>query len=224
MSAHGITWKGDTEWRPKALIAFGGGGYELDTARVPWSGRAPLKETFVNGVIRFSPHPFYSAMYVVSIDDDQDPVFPTVTLNFLGCKLGPSNVPPVKAEDSLVQKSISVENLTGPGGLGPISFTGAYRTPRTKWTWFQTTRPDPLTPLYSGVRGRFSLASSIFNCYTISSTTTNTAPGTPILPSLAAKYLAPLNTKVITSDYTFDDVAPGRIWSCSCVSDRDFSR
>ncbi len=222
-----INWLQSTDWRPSGLPQFGGGGYDLDTCRVPWRGRASGKIAFVNALAKFQSLAAYAGegiesswgaypyMFLNSISDDGEPVFPTISLEYIGFKNGLGGAPPAKGEDSFVQLPISVENLTAPG-LGAISFQGAYFAPRTKWTWFQGAKPGT-NPAHFGVRNNVSLLSTLFNLV-------NTTTGGPVSPALAARYLAPLRQVVRTQDYTVSDTVPGTIWSCSCTSDKNFSQ
>ncbi len=212
----GVTFIDDCEWSPMCLPVFGGGGYDLDSARVPWHGRVDKKVAFLATLKRFQPlSQEYPQMFLASIDDDQDPVFPTITLNYTGFRVnGGNGIPPAKGVDSSIVSVLSVISTGFDSlGLGPLQFTGNYLVPRTTWTWYANTTPNPTLPQYRTARGGISPLSTLYNC-----TTPN---GTPVSPAVAIKYasLGKLKTKSTISDYQKNDVIPGKVWQCSCTVD-----
>lgn len=224
-----VTFLRSTDWHPSALPAFGGGGYEMDTCRVPWRGRATTKLAFVNGLVKFQPlaafegdfpgdgsaFSGYPYMFFDSVNDDQAAVFPTVELNYRGFKLGAAGLPPPQAVDSRTVKIITLDGAESEL-FQALSFQGNYLAPRTVWTWYQAARPDPTTPQYTTVRANYSLGSTMYNL--------RTPAGAPVSLAVALQYVAPLKTQDIVSEYTVTDVVPNAIWLCTSTVDREFAR
>lgn len=208
-----ITYIGDTEFRPLSEPVFTTAGYELDSAKVAYQGAAPKKQAFVDSLKIFDAlGSGFNRMFFDGTSDDGNPVFPTIDLNFTGFR-GP--IPAAKGVDSLVVKSL-VLDAPASEGLTPLAFSAGYYAARTTWTWYLTSAPDPISPKFNNTRGRFSSAGSLFNI--------RTPQGSPVALAVALPYIKDLPQKDFVSDYVITDVAPGKLWSCSSVIDREFTR
>jgi len=222
---------GDVSWRAKRNPIFSAGGYDLDTAQVPWQGAESGKTAFVDGLASFAALPGYPKMYLMRWPEDDDAHFPTVTLEYRGCKNG--SAPPVKGEDgrSLQSLSVSVESTTfytgerTDGGTEGTTVTVQmdieYYASQTTYTWFSLTTPAD-TPIYATARRVVDLSTTVFSrTYKITQTDNAIDAPTGSVASVDTGTYTQLNNALVpghkVQDYKIEDLVPSSLWACTSV-------
>jgi hypothetical protein len=162
-------------------------------------------------------------MYLIRWNDDDEPHFPTVTLEYQGCKHG--SEPPVKADDglSLQSLSVSVESTTySSGHTVTIQMDIEYYAQQTNYSWFTLTTP-PTSPTYSVARRALNLATTVFSRQFRITQTDNTdgAPPTGKILSVDTATYTKLNNALLQGhkiqEYKVVDLVPGALWQCQCT-------
>lgn len=199
---------------------FSAGGYDLDTARHPWQGGVANLAAFTSGLSSFSALPGFAKMYLMRWNSDEEPVHPTVTLEYQGCKNG--SVPPVKAEDGLSLQSltVAVESTTySPGDTVTVSMDIEYYAQQTNYSWFSLTTPGD-APLYGVARRVLDLATTVFTRqYKITQASDTTSVPTGKITSVDTATYTQLNNALVQGhklqEYKVVDLVPGSLWQCN---------
>lgn len=202
-----VIYVGDSTFQERSDPVFSTNGYELDTARWPWSGATPLKVEFENGLQKFQPMgQAFPRMFLAGTSDDGGNNVTTIDLNYVGFR---GVLPPPKSETSQITQAFSFVSPGVEPFLGDASWQAQYYAPRTTWTWYTANAPNPITPTYSTIVGGISPASTLFN-----------VRGTS--PAIAIAIARKIPTRTTISDYKYTPVVPGNVWSCSCTVDLNF--
>jgi len=206
---------GDVTFAAQRDPIFSAGGHDLDTARVPYQGAATLKSAFTDGLASFSALPGYTKMYLMRWADDEEPHFPTVTLEYQGCKSG--NVPPVKADDGQTIQNISTSVDSTSDTYGgtvdnpvKIGMDLEYLAQQTNYNWYSLTAP-PLSSTYSVARR----ATNPFNNVIRRKFTT---PAGAVYSLDIGTFTALNNTLTVShkvQEYRVEELVPNALWRCS---------
>jgi len=213
---------GDVTFAAQRDPIFSAGGFDLDTARVPYQGAATLKEAFTSGQVRFSSLSGYPKMYLMRWTDDEDPVFPTVTLEYMGFKSG--SAPPEKAEDGQILQTVSVTvtSLTyEPGEEIEIAMDVVYFAQQTNYTWYRLTAP-PSGSQFAVARRLIDPASSVLSrTYKIVNAPSSSGITQGRVSSVDAATYTQLNNELnpahVVTEYKSDELVPGALWRCSAT-------
>lgn len=215
-----------------------GGGYELDTAHVPYQGILPLRDAYVNGLTRFGNLPGFTKVWLMRYSSDDEPHFPTVTLEYQGCKSGA--VPPPKGEDGKTIQNISTTVIATGGQYKPVTahpnttvtLEIQFYAAQTVWNWYSLTNPGtnplyatvrrPIDPLTLIVRQRFSVTSAVL--ITGDTTDPNEKEYSGPVATLDTGTYTQLRNSLQAIDevteYKVEELVPSQLWKCSSTVNR----
>lgn len=213
---------GNTAFDEKRNPVFSAGGYELDVATWPWQGGIANCAAFQAGLSSFSALPGFSKMYLMRWPADDEPHFPTVTLEYTGCKSG--SAPPVKIEDGLSLQSltVAVESTTySSGDTVTIAMDIEYYAQQSIYSWFALSTPGT-TPTYAVARRVVDLKTTVFTRqYKITQTSNPTDTPTGKIDSVDTATYTKLNNALVQGhklqEYKVVDLVPNALWQCSSV-------
>lgn len=208
-----VRFFGNTAFQAQSDPVWSSDYWELDLAKVPYQGQAPLRKAFEDSLVKWSAMPGYNKMFLVSNSDDGAQVFPTVELNYIGVRNQPA---PAHGVDSkalqTVQTSITPNSGTYAGKT--ITLEAQFLASRTTWTWHETQKPAIL-PRYATVRNPINPLSAIRRW----KVTTDTGSTGSIGLAEFIQLLNTLNVGLSLADYSVTDVVPNKLWRCQSVID-----
>lgn len=151
--------------------------------------------------------PGMSFMFMESYSDGEGTVsFPGVEAVFTGFKGG--GPPAAQCTDGTsVQTAQSSGTTTGGAS---VSGTFTYRASRTSWTWYETARPDPVTPRHAIVNDGVSPFNNIINAQIQDENHKNVMVPYADFVTLFNLLVA----DVFVSNYERQLIVPGRLWYC----------
>ena len=100
----------------------------IDNLSEKWQGGIPYVATFEAGLTLGAVHPTYLTMWLKSWDSDQDPVWPTYTLEYIGFKSGTPRGPFYTSGLSLQSASGSAVDSAGNTARSRRSFSRSKAT------------------------------------------------------------------------------------------------
>jgi hypothetical protein len=211
---------------------------EPDSCTVVFQGAQYLEKSFCDGLTKFQTMQTINGLTVIdekgnNVGDahmflkgwssDDAPIFPSVTMTFIGCRGGttPDAIP---EDDITIQSASTTKTITDASspnnGIG-ISLSIQYKAARTSYTWTALSDPGS-TATYSTVRKQLSY--SLYGSNMIltkfsgmkddggdPSTTISTGDATAVWNSFIAQNF--------TSSFTSHEVIPGKVWQCSSTNE-----
>lgn len=224
-----IHYNGNDAWQPRHMPKWSSGGFGTDKATVTWSGSRTKMEAFkrtleglqwasmapfsYEGAVQFPGFPLM--FFDTYSDSGGTDSFPEIDLSYVGFR--DNAIPTAKGIDST-----SFQSANGAGTYTnsddeavKVSGTFYYMASRTTWTWFETSPPQ-LTPRYASVND----AINPFNRVIGYSITDDTGKAVNTIPYAA--FVAVFNSLVPSyriSEYTKEDLVPGKLWACSSTID-----
>lgn len=196
---------GDVTFRQASEIVWTTSDFGLDQARIPYRGAAPLKDAFEAGIVKFHPLPGYARMYMTHISDDGDVIFPTIDVHYIGVR---GTIPLPKITNSRVVQTVTTSTTHEDQNY---TLEATYFASRTNYQWIETTVP-PITPRYGPVQMAAPVQPFRYH----------TEGGDGGLIPYAA-FVAAFNNLVletVISEYTREEVVPGKIWQCEATADQ----
>ncbi len=210
-----MTYVGNVQFEKVSEPIWSTEAHGMDQAILPYRGAAPLKPDFEATLVNFAQLADHPRMYLVGYSDDGDPIFPTVDLRFIGVR---GAIPPVKLVNSTVLQTVSTSGMVqGKDSEGAdievqASMEATYYASRTTYQWIEDKIPA-LTPRYATV---IAAVSPRPVGYRIS------APGTASGTVNYSAFVTLLNTlrqEERVTDYTREEVVPGKLWACESTVD-----
>lgn len=211
---------GDVTWRQAGDPVWTTSDFGLDQARIPWRGAITLKKDFEDEIVKFGTMPGYDHMYLTHISDDGALIFPTVDMHYIGIR--GSTPQPVITNSRVVQTvttsgtttvTVIDENGEETEQERSITLEATYYSSRTSYRWIERQVPL-LNPRFKDVL----MAAPIqpFGYRTEAPGAGNTLVEYQHFITLFNQ----LAVRDIVSDYTREEVIPGKIWQCEAVIDR----
>ena len=224
-----VTWRQN---KPPAWSKTYAG--ELDTCSITWQGAQYLEKAFLDSLTKYQTMTYVdeagvsvtdTGMFLVKFSSDDNPIFPTVTLSFEGCRGGV--VPdPVKTDDITTQSASTTKEIidpTSPNYQKSITMAIQYYASRTTYDWVQLTDPAGNSPyttvrnpisytgpfgdshiFYTHFSGMFDAAGDPTNTISIADATAvwNSFRGIPVISGLNVK-----------------EVVPGKVWQGNATAE-----
>lgn len=189
-----VVYKGNVEFEPTGPARVKIRDYDFDEAFVEYQGAAHLLSKFMSSLKRGQPFGNKTRLFLYDWENDNDPIFPTVTLAFLGYASS-TGLKRAKVIDSLVPGSATVD---GPGDSGvEIEFLAN----QSQFSW-QTDKRPPDYPPEEYRKARIRVKPLITKSRVVLDP--DAEPGN-ISPTLVDRVL----------DYTREEMIPGQLWRCS---------
>lgn len=210
---------GNVNFQAQRDPIWSGGGYELDTCSVPYQGAITYRDAFVNGLSRFATLSGFSKVWLMRWPSDDEPHFPTVTLEYTGCKGG--SVPPTKADDGQVVQTLTttVTSTTYSSGEDiDIEMEIGYYAQQTRYSYYVLGTP-PSSPVNNTARRVIDPASSIYyRRYRVVSVPTDSETTVGTIASVDTGTYTQLNNTLIPAhvvqEYMTDEIVPSALWHC----------
>lgn len=208
-----VRYLGNCNFQAQSDPVWSSDYWELDVAKVPYRGQAPLRLAFENALVKWSTMPGYGRMFLIGNSDDGDTVFPTVELTYTGCR---KDIPAARGVDSKALQTVqtSVTPSSGTWAGKTITLEAQFLASRTTWTWFELQKP-PKLPRYATVRNPIDPLSSIRRW----KVTTDTGATGSIGLAEFIQLINTLNVGLTLADYTVTDIVPNKVWGCQSVID-----
>lgn len=189
----------------------------VDRYTEKWRGAVDLLPAFLETITEGSPHPTWAKMFLGAPETDDDPIFPTVTLEWIGFTSGTPRGPFYKFSRSVqtVQSSATLPNI------GQASIEVQFFAPTGNWEWWAFARegdnpaPDPNTPAYTGVTFTGSPLDHIVS-WVIRDAQGKVRPTVSTADLTSA--LNTLGDTQLVQEYTAEIVIPGRLWHCTSTT------
>ncbi len=179
----------------------------IDNLSEKWQGGIPYVATFEAGLTLGAVHPTYLTMWLKSWDSDQDPVWPTYTLEYIGFKSGTPRGPFYTSGLSLQSASGSAVDSAG----NTVQIEAQFLAQQGDYEWWQFTAPTT-TPANSGV------VSASFPTITRWHITVSGSTGTSVSLADATTALNSLTVENILQSFTPEILIPGKLWHCRSSS------
>jgi hypothetical protein len=192
---------GPGQWRVNAL--------GTDSYIEQYRGRADRLDIFLS-MLEVGSQATGKCAFLDSWSNDQNPVFPTVTLEYIGFKSGSPRGPFYRPGVSVGSASASTQISSGQATISV-----QYYAPSGEYEWWELSKPSDDQPKYSGVRSNLSPLASIFQ-WRITGGGKNGAMSLNNFTSV----LNALSQSSFVQGYTSEEVVPNHIWHCKSTSVR----
>jgi len=205
---------------------------EFDTCTVTYQGAQYRMPAFLNTISGYGylvctdeagANLSDASMFLTSWTSDDNPVLPTVTLNFLGMRGGAGRN--VLAEDDVsLQTAQTTKAITDANSVNyqkTLTCSVTYIGSRTTYKWAVGSKPSA-TPTYSAVRNipMLNMGSSGIRQMTFSGMVDDDGQPSGSIPLGEATAL--FNTFTFeqqTTSFTVSEVVPGKLWQCQSVNE-----
>ena len=193
--------------------SFRGDTLGVDRYTEKWKGSVDKLAAFLATLTEGAAHPTFSKMFLAAPEHDDDPIFPTVTLEWIGFRSGAGRGPFYKANRTVqtAQTSATVDGVQYSASVQFYAPTGA-------WEWWEFTEPNPATAAHASVQGTVNPLESIF-AWDIKAGNGSTASAQVPLAALSA-VLGALSVIESVQDYQAEPVIPGKLWHCTSTTIR----
>jgi hypothetical protein len=205
---------------------------ELDTCTVTYQGAQYRAKAFMDSLGAYGTlsctdeagaNLSDASMFLTSWTSDDNPVLPTVTLNFLGMRGGAGrNV--LAEDDTSLQTAQTTKQITDATSVNyqkTITCSVTYIGSRTTYKWGAGANPGS-TPTYSAVRNIpvLNMGSAAIRQMTFSGMVDDAGEPSGTIPTGDA--IAAFNTFSAvsqTTSFTVSEVVPGKLWQCQSVNE-----
>jgi hypothetical protein len=205
-----ITYVGNCEFEQFGSRVWSKTSTELDSMVETYRGRADKLDAFILSINVNTVHPIFKGMAVKRIvGTDNDPVFPTVSVEFQGFMSGAPRAPIYRNTLSLqtVQSSAQI------AGVGKCSIEAQFYAPVGETEWWQIgPEPDPDTPLYAAVKTKKQNLVAYLVRFHI--TDENGATATSASLSDVVAVLNSLQNTEQLQQYEYEPVVANYVWHC----------
>lgn len=206
---------------------------ETDTCRLQFQGAQYLEKAFLNALTKYQSLVYLdevgvsttdTGMFLVKWSSDDNPIFPTVTLMYEGCRNGTAP-DPIPTDDKTIQSaatSFIITDPTSPNYNKAVSMSIQYVAARTSYEWVAFSDPagvatyyavrHPLT--YTGPYGDAKIKLTRFSGMVDDagnpSSTISIGDATAVWNTFTFSALVVMTAK---------EVIPGHLWKCSSTAD-----
>ena len=205
---------------------------ELDTCTVTYQGAQYRAKAFMDSLGAYGTLSCTdeaganlndSFMFLTSWTSDENPVLPTVTLNYIGMRGGAGRG--VLAEDDVSLQTVSTnKTITDSSSVNyqiTISLSVIYIGSRTTYKWAALANPGA-TPTYSAVRNIpvLNMGSAGIRQMTFSGMVDDAGePSGTISTGDATAVFNTFSAVSQTTSFPVSEVVPGKLWTCQSVNE-----
>ena len=205
---------------------------ELDTCTVTYQGAQYRAKAFMDSLGAYGTLSCTdeaganlndASMFLTSWTSDENPVLPTVTLNYIGMRGGAGRG--VLADDDVslqtAQTTKQITDATSVNYQKTITCSVTYVSSRTTYKWAALANPGS-TPTYSAVRNIpvLNMGSAAIRQMTFSGMVDDAGEPTDTIPTGDATAVFNTFSAVSqTTSFTVSEVVPGKLWQCQSVNE-----
>jgi hypothetical protein len=164
-----------------------------------------------------------ASMFLDTWTSDDNPVLPTVTLNYKGLRGGAARGVLAEDDTSLqtAQTTKQITDATSVNYQKTITCSVTYVSSRTTYKWAALANPGA-TPTYSAVRNIpvLNMGSAAIRQMTFSGMVDDAGEPTDTIPTGDATAVFNTFSAVSqTTSFTVSEVVPGKLWTCQSVNE-----
>lgn len=202
---------GDISFKRFGAITFARRASGIDQAVVRYRGAHHLLRDFISGAqfgsMLVDNEIAYQGLFLGSITNDADPVFPVVDFTYFGFLNGASSPPSVESSTSTQTASVTIGDLT---------MDIIYKSPETTYRWGEIETIPGDNPRYKGVTSGIDPKRNILR-YSVTG-----IEGARRAVSIAkfTELLNKFSTKELVTSYTVRELVPGTVWECEATTQR----
>jgi hypothetical protein len=205
---------------------------ELDTCAVTYQGAQYRAKAFMDSLGAYGTLSCTdeaganlndASMFLDTWTSDDNPVLPTVTLNYKGLRGGAARGVLAEDDTSLqtAQTTKQITDATSVNYQKTITCSVTYVSSRTTYKWAALANPGS-TPTYSAVRNIpvLNMGSAAIRQMTFSGMVDDAGEPTDTIPTGDATAVFNTFSAVSqTTSFTVSEVVPGKLWTCQSVNE-----
>jgi hypothetical protein len=205
---------------------------ELDTCTVTYQGAQYRAKAFMDSLGAYGTLSCTdeaganlndASMFLDTWTSDDNPVLPTVTLNYKGLRGGAARGVLAEDDTSLqtAQTTKQITDATSVNYQKTITCSVTYVSSRTTYKWAALANPGS-TPTYSAVRNIpvLNMGSAAIRQMTFSGMVDDAGEPTDTIPTGDATAVFNTFSAVSqTTSFTVSEVVPGKLWQCQSVNE-----
>jgi hypothetical protein len=205
---------------------------ELDTCTVTYQGAQYRAKAFMDSLGAYATLSCTdeaganlndASMFLDTWTSDDNPVLPTVTLNYKGLRGGAARGVLAEDDTSLqtAQTTKQITDATSVNYQKTITCSVTYVSSRTTYKWAALANPGS-TPTYSAVRNIpvLNMGSAAIRQMTFSGMVDDAGEPTDTIPTGDATAVFNTFSAVSqTTTFTVPEVVPGKLWQCQSVNE-----